>query len=77
MRGDTLELYPAYEEQGLGRSSSANDLERISRLDPLTGERLEEMNAWIITGHALSNLADKLSLAWRASARNWPNGCRC
>jgi excinuclease ABC subunit B len=45
VRGDTLELYPAYEEQALRMEFFGDDLERISRLDPLTGELLEEMNS--------------------------------
>jgi excinuclease ABC subunit B len=40
VRGDTLEVLPAYEEQGLRMSFFGDELERIVRFDPLTGEIL-------------------------------------
>jgi excinuclease ABC subunit B len=43
VRGDTLELQPAYEEQALRMEFFGDELDRITRVDPLTGELLEEM----------------------------------
>ncbi|MCL2149643.1 MAG: excinuclease ABC subunit UvrB [Dehalococcoidia bacterium] len=43
VRGDTLELQPAYEEQVLRLEFFGDELERITRVDSLTGELLEEL----------------------------------
>ena len=43
VRGDTLELQPAYEEQALRMEFFGDELDRITRIDPLTGELLEEL----------------------------------
>ena len=44
VRGDTLELQPAYEEQALRLEFFGDELERITRVDSLTGELLEELS---------------------------------
>jgi excinuclease ABC subunit B len=44
VRGDTLEIQPAYEELGLRFEFFGDTVERISSLDPLTGEMLSEMD---------------------------------
>ncbi len=41
--GDTLEILPAYEELGLRLSFFGDELERITRFDPLTGELLRDL----------------------------------
>ena len=38
VRGDTVEVYPAYEEQGIRVELWGDEIERITRFDPLTGE---------------------------------------
>src|SRR6266550_6672546 len=38
VRGDTVEIFPAYEEQGVRVEMWGNEIERISKIDPLTGE---------------------------------------
>ena len=43
VRGDTLEIQPAYEELGLRFEFFGDTVERISSLDPLTGEILSAM----------------------------------
>ena len=43
IRGDTLEIQPAYEELALRIEFFGDDIERIVSLDPLTGEILSEM----------------------------------
>src|SRR5881227_1238347 len=40
VRGDTIEVFPAYEEMGVRIELFGDDVERISRVDPLTGEHL-------------------------------------
>src|SRR4030042_1708712 len=42
VRGDTLEIVPAYQEHGLRLGFFGDELERIGEFDPLTGERSEE-----------------------------------
>ena len=43
VRGDTLELVPAYEEAAIRVQFFGDEVERIVRLDPLTGEILAEL----------------------------------
>jgi excinuclease ABC subunit B len=38
VRGDTVEIYPAYDEQAIRVELWGDEIERISRFDPLTGE---------------------------------------
>ncbi len=40
VRGDTIEVFPAYEEMGVRIELFGDEVERISRVDPLTGEHL-------------------------------------
>ena len=42
VRGDTLEIMPAYEDLGVRIEFWGDDVERIIQLDPLTGEVLSE-----------------------------------
>ncbi len=42
VRGDTLEIYPAYEEIALRVELFGDEVERITEIDPLTGEILIE-----------------------------------
>ncbi len=44
IRGDTLEIQPAYEELALRIEFFGDDIEKIMSLDPLTGEILKEMD---------------------------------
>jgi excinuclease ABC subunit B len=43
VRGDTLEIVPAYEEAAIRFQFFGDDVERIVQLDPLTGEVLAEL----------------------------------
>jgi excinuclease ABC subunit B len=45
VRGDTLEIQPAYEELAYRIEFFGNDVERISSVDPLTGEFLSELDS--------------------------------
>jgi excinuclease ABC subunit B len=40
VRGDTVEVYPAYEEQAIRVELFGDDIERITRFNPLTGESI-------------------------------------
>ena len=44
IRGDTLEIQPAYEEMALRIGFFGDEVERIVEIDPLTGEVLREMD---------------------------------
>jgi excinuclease ABC subunit B len=45
VRGDTLEIQPAYEELAYRIEFFGDDVERISSIDPLTGELLSELDS--------------------------------
>ena len=40
VRGDTVEIYPAYEEQGVRVEMWGNEIERVSKINVLTGETI-------------------------------------
>jgi excinuclease ABC subunit B len=44
VRGDTVEVYPAYDEQGVRIELWGDEIERISRFDPLTGNTIAGMD---------------------------------
>jgi excinuclease ABC subunit B len=44
VRGDTVEILPAYEEQGVRVELWGDEVERISKIDPLTGETIAELD---------------------------------
>jgi excinuclease ABC subunit B len=48
VRGDTIEVHPAYEESVLRIEMFGDTVERLTRIDPLTGETLEEMKRVIV-----------------------------
>jgi excinuclease ABC subunit B len=43
VRGDTVEVYPAYDEQGVRIELWGDEIERISRFDPITGDTISTM----------------------------------
>ncbi len=45
VRGDTLEIQPAYEELALRIEFFGEDIERIVQMDPLTGELLSDLDS--------------------------------
>jgi excinuclease ABC subunit B len=48
VRGDTIEVHPAYEETVVRVELWGDEVEKIIRLDPITGEVIEELQeAWI------------------------------
>jgi excinuclease ABC subunit B len=48
VRGDTIEIYPAYEERAVRVSLFGDEVERISSVDPLTGEIVEELDSLVL-----------------------------
>ena len=48
VRGDTLEVFPTYEETIIRIEYWGDEVERILRMNPITGEVIEEMNeTWV------------------------------
>jgi excinuclease ABC subunit B len=45
VRGDVIEVLPAYEEQAVRIELFGDEVERISKIDPLTGRTITEMDA--------------------------------
>ena len=43
VRGDTVEIFPAYEEQGVRVEMWGNEIERISKINVLTGETIAKL----------------------------------
>ncbi|HEU0054708.1 MAG TPA: DEAD/DEAH box helicase family protein, partial [Longimicrobium sp.] len=43
VRGDTIEVFPAYDEQGIRIELWGDEIERISRFDPLTGDTITRL----------------------------------
>src|SRR5712671_4100959 len=43
VRGDTVEIFPAYDEQGVRIELWGDTVERISKIDPLTGDTIAEL----------------------------------
>jgi excinuclease ABC subunit B len=45
VRGDTIEVFPSYEERAIRIQLFGDEVERICTVDPLTGEIVEELDA--------------------------------
>jgi excinuclease ABC subunit B len=43
VRGDTVEIYPAYEEQAVRIEMFGDEIERITKIDPLTGKAITSL----------------------------------
>ncbi len=48
VRGDTIEIFPAYEERGIRIQMFGDEIERIASVDPLTGEIFEETDKLVL-----------------------------
>jgi excinuclease ABC subunit B len=48
VRGDTIEVFPAYEERGIRISLFGDEVERISWVDPVTGELVEDNDTLVL-----------------------------
>ena len=46
VRGDVIEIYPAYEDACIRVELFGSDVDLISKFDPLTGEIKEELEIW-------------------------------
>ncbi|HLG91708.1 MAG TPA: DEAD/DEAH box helicase family protein, partial [Acidimicrobiales bacterium] len=48
VRGDTIEVHPAYEETLVRVQLFGDEVERICRVDPVTGEQVEELEDLVV-----------------------------
>ena len=48
VRGDSVEIFPAYAEQGIRVELWGDEVERITRIDPLTGARIAELDRFAV-----------------------------
>ena len=48
VRGDTIEVYPAYEERAVRVQLFGDEVERIASVDPTTGEVVEELDRLVL-----------------------------
>src|SRR4030042_355756 len=51
IRGDTLEVQPAYDELALRIEFFGDDIEKITSVDPLTGEILNDLEMMVEAGY--------------------------
>ena len=60
VRGDTVEIFPAYEEQGVRVEMWGDEIERISKINPLTGETIAALERAAIypAKHFVTHAAD-------------------
>jgi excinuclease ABC subunit B len=66
VRGDTLEIFPAYEEIAVRVEFFGDEVERIVEVDPLTGELLvERLETDIFPAKHFVTTSDKLQIAIR------------
>ncbi len=66
VRGDVIEVYPAYEDVGYRIELWGDEIERLSKIDPLRGlviEKLESLTIWPKTHYVTPE--DKLKVAIR------------
>ena len=79
VRGDTVEVRPAELEEG--RVEFAGDeIDRITRFDPLTGNMLESLRCdyfpWQAVRHANGEHQARLeqfAMSWMSGLQNWKN----
>ncbi len=48
IRGDVLEIYPAYLKEAFRVEFEWDEISRITRINPVSGERMEEMDSFIV-----------------------------
>ena len=75
VRGDTVEIFPAYEEQGVRVEMWGDEIERISKINALTGETIATLERAAIypAKHFVTHAADARARGRSRSARSWPS----
>ena len=93
VRGDTIEVHPAYEEYAVRIELFGDEVERLSRFDVLTGELLGDLDELLIFPPAITSPGTSARVApsppsrsssvsasasWnRRASCSRPNGCGC
>jgi excinuclease ABC subunit B len=64
VRGDTIEVHPAYEETALRIELFGEEIERITQVDPVTGEQIRDLaDLWIYPATHYVTGAERLQVA--------------
>jgi len=64
VRGDTIEIHPAYEENVLRVEMFGDTIERITTIDPITGENLRDLDrAYVFPATHYATSAERLQTA--------------
>ena len=64
VRGDTIEIHPAYEESVLRVEMFGDTIDRITTIDPLTGEQLSELGrAYVFPATHYATGSERLAVA--------------
>ena len=64
VRGDTIEIHPAYEESVLRVEMFGDTIDRITTIDPVTGEQLSEMQrAYVFPATHYATGSERLAVA--------------
>ncbi len=64
VRGDTIEVFPAYREAAVRIEMFGDEVERITGIDPLTGNRIAELEkTWIYPAKHFVTTESKIELA--------------
>jgi hypothetical protein len=76
VRGDTVEILPAYEEQGVRIELWGDEIERISKIDPAHGrhDRHARAHAAIYPAKHFVTSAPRSSAPSKAIRASWPSG---
>ena len=78
VRGDTIEVFPAYEERAVRIQLFGDEVERIASVDPLTGEIVEELDTLVLfpASHYVTDEERHASRRSRASRPSSSSGSR-
>ena len=76
VRGDTVEIFPAYDEQAIRIELWGDEVERISKINPLTGETIAQLEQCAIypAKHFVTERSNDRARGRGSSARSWPSG---
>ncbi len=84
VRGDTIEVFPAYDEQGIRIELWGDEIERITRFDPLTGNAIASLERtavypashYVTPRRTLEEIAPLIREEVAAQAANFKAGSR-
>ena len=76
VRGDSIEIFPAYAEQAIRVELWGDEVERISKINPLTGETIAQLEQCAIypAKHFVTERSDDRARGQGRSAPSWPSG---